>query len=127
MIWLANNEIQYKWTLILRYCASHISILTLWFDKPVKRFRKESDERDLQIRIGVSVDPIVGLDDDVALPVTLHQTLPLAGRDVQDQTGRVETSGRSLKWSWRKWLIDDLHKIDLHLLDLLIQASRDNI
>ena len=68
-------------------------------NKPVKGFRKESDERDLEVRIRVGVYPVVGLDHDVALAVPLHQTLPLARRDVQDQSCRVKPASRSLKQS----------------------------
>ena len=64
---------------------------------PIEDLGKEADERHLEVRVGVSVDPVVCLDHDVALAVSLEEALVLPGGDVQGQPGRVEAASTPLE------------------------------
>lgn len=50
---------------------------------PTYQLCKQADQSHLQVGAGVGVDPVVGLDDKVAFPMPLKQTLLLPGRNVQ--------------------------------------------
>ena len=65
--------------------------------KPEEKLREEPDESDLKVRVGVSVDPVVGLHHQEPFPVSLQKTLVFAGGNVQDEPGRVEATGSPLK------------------------------
>lgn len=60
---------------------------------PVEQFTKQSDQRDLQIRIRVSVHPVIRLDDDVTLLLQVpRERLVLSRRNVQRQPRWIESA-----------------------------------